>query len=101
MTSIFSICQVWNWFQNRRYALRAKASKAPEHGQASVPRDDQSVTKNVPQAPQTQPTVSSKAESISYFTFIYLNFVFNVLNFDANKFWNGFVFLPFYGVTLY
>ncbi|KAL3503166.1 hypothetical protein ACH5RR_037615 [Cinchona calisaya] len=45
--------QVWNWFQNRRYALRAKAPKVPEKlGLSPVPRDDLAAVRNVPQAPQ-------------------------------------------------
>ncbi|XP_057794963.1 protein SAWADEE HOMEODOMAIN HOMOLOG 2 [Salvia miltiorrhiza] len=49
--------QVWNWFQNRRYALRAKAARTSAPGEVNmqaVPRDDQSVVRNVPQAPQPQ-----------------------------------------------
>ncbi|KAL8510160.1 hypothetical protein ACS0TY_017105 [Phlomoides rotata] len=45
--------QVWNWFQNRRYAIRAKAAKTSVPGQVSmppVPRDDHAVVRNVPQA---------------------------------------------------
>ncbi|XP_077238816.1 DNA-BINDING TRANSCRIPTION FACTOR 2 [Tasmannia lanceolata] len=41
--------QVWNWFQNRRYAQRAKLVKAP--GKLSVspmPRDDSLLLRNVP-----------------------------------------------------
>uniref|UniRef100_A0A5B7AEB5 Homeobox domain-containing protein n=1 Tax=Davidia involucrata TaxID=16924 RepID=A0A5B7AEB5_DAVIN len=48
--------QVWNWFQNRRYALRAKAAKTP--GKLSVtpmPRDDSTAVRNVPQAPHQAP----------------------------------------------
>ncbi|KAL3821226.1 hypothetical protein ACJIZ3_007131 [Penstemon smallii] len=59
-----SVKQVWNWFQNRRYALRAKASKAPARRQVNVSsmpmpmsRDDQAVVKN--QAPQPQPAPST------------------------------------------
>ncbi|XP_027127072.2 uncharacterized protein [Coffea arabica] len=45
--------QVWNWFQNRRYALRAKATKVPAKvGPSPVPRDDLAAARNVPQAPQ-------------------------------------------------
>ncbi|CAA0816333.1 Protein SAWADEE HOMEODOMAIN HOMOLOG 2 [Striga hermonthica] len=47
--------QVWNWFQNRRYALRAKAAKAsvPEPGTV-VPVHDQTTVRTLHQAP-TQP----------------------------------------------
>lgn len=38
--------QVWNWFQNRRYALRAKQTMLP-----AVPRYDSNAVRNVPQAP--------------------------------------------------
>ncbi|XP_010542298.1 PREDICTED: protein SAWADEE HOMEODOMAIN HOMOLOG 2-like isoform X2 [Tarenaya hassleriana] len=35
--------QVWNWFQNRRYALRARGNKAPgKLNVSSMPHDDQS-----------------------------------------------------------
>lgn len=53
--------QVWNWFQNRRYALRAKAARTSVPGQMNMqampmpmPRDDQSLVRNVPQVPQPQ-----------------------------------------------
>lgn len=43
--------QVWNWFQNRRYAIRAKLSKAPgKLNVSSLPRDDSTPVRNVPQA---------------------------------------------------
>ncbi|GER53450.1 sequence-specific DNA binding transcription factors [Striga asiatica] len=47
--------QVWNWFQNRRYALRAKAAKAsvPEPGTV-VSVHDQTTVRTLHQAP-TQP----------------------------------------------
>ncbi|KAK4387106.1 protein SAWADEE HOMEODOMAIN2 [Sesamum angolense] len=51
-----SVKQVWNWFQNRRYALRAKAARASVPGQVNmmpVPRDEQAV-KSVQQVPQSQ-----------------------------------------------
>ncbi|XP_076904749.1 uncharacterized protein LOC143560305 isoform X3 [Bidens hawaiensis] len=50
--------QVWNWFQNRRYAIRAKAAKEP--GKINVTpmaRDDSSTVKGVPQV--TQPHAAS------------------------------------------
>ncbi|XP_076882540.1 uncharacterized protein LOC143531033 [Bidens hawaiensis] len=50
--------QVWNWFQNRRYAIRAKAAKEP--GKINVTpmaRDDSSMVKSVPQV--TQPHAAS------------------------------------------
>ncbi|KAF7836680.1 protein SAWADEE HOMEODOMAIN-like protein 2-like [Senna tora] len=42
--------QVWNWFQNKRYAIRAKSSKAP--GKLSItpmPRDESTPVRNMPQ----------------------------------------------------
>ncbi|XP_059443703.1 protein SAWADEE HOMEODOMAIN HOMOLOG 2-like [Corylus avellana] len=55
--------QVWNWFQNRRYAIRAKLSKAPGKLNVSpVPRDDSTPVRNVPQsiaAPIPAPSVPS------------------------------------------
>lgn len=50
--------QVWNWFQNRRYAIRAKAAKTSVPAQVSmppVPREDHAVVRNVPQALHPQP----------------------------------------------
>ncbi|XP_057963796.1 protein SAWADEE HOMEODOMAIN HOMOLOG 2 isoform X2 [Malania oleifera] len=44
--------QVWNWFQNRRYAIRAKSNKAPGPGKltvSTVPREDPIPVRNVPQ----------------------------------------------------
>lgn len=55
--------QVWNWFQNRRYAIRAKAAKTP--GKLSVlpmPQDESTVVRNVSQAPQSV-TVPSAVQS--------------------------------------
>ncbi|GKV02036.1 hypothetical protein SLEP1_g14523 [Rubroshorea leprosula] len=40
--------QIWNWFQNRRYAIRAKSSKAPgKLNVSSIPRDDSTPVRNV------------------------------------------------------
>ncbi|XP_017253809.1 protein SAWADEE HOMEODOMAIN HOMOLOG 2-like isoform X1 [Daucus carota subsp. sativus] len=41
--------QVWHWFQNRRYAVRAKASRP-------LTQDDSSTVTNMPQAPQSKPS---------------------------------------------
>ncbi|XWS52126.1 hypothetical protein CRYUN_Cryun11dG0040300 [Craigia yunnanensis] len=42
--------QIWNWFQNRRYAIRAKSSKVPgKLNITSMPRDDSNPVRNVPQ----------------------------------------------------
>lgn len=55
--------QVWNWFQNRRYAIRAKLSKAPGKLNVSpMHRDDSTPVRNVPQsiaAPIPAPSVPS------------------------------------------
>lgn len=70
-----SLIQVWNWFQNRRYAIRAKLSKAPGKLNVSpMPRDDSTPVRNVPQsiaapipAPsgRMHPTLCSKFKSLS------------------------------------
>ncbi|XP_073154535.1 protein SAWADEE HOMEODOMAIN HOMOLOG 2 isoform X2 [Henckelia pumila] len=63
--------QVWNWFQNRRYALRAKATKAPAPEQVyvpPVPRDDQAVARNLPPTPQPQPVNSTTVKSMPQVT---------------------------------
>ncbi|XP_018498432.2 protein SAWADEE HOMEODOMAIN HOMOLOG 2 isoform X1 [Pyrus x bretschneideri] len=45
--------QVWNWFQNRRYAIRAKSSKVLGKLDVSpMSRDDLAAARNVPQGPQ-------------------------------------------------
>ncbi|PQM36002.1 protein SAWADEE HOMEODOMAIN HOMOLOG 2 [Prunus yedoensis var. nudiflora] len=45
--------QVWNWFQNRRYAIRAKSSKVLGKLNVSpMSRDDSNPVRNVPQGPQ-------------------------------------------------
>ncbi|KAG8364901.1 hypothetical protein BUALT_Bualt18G0046700 [Buddleja alternifolia] len=62
-----SMKQVLNWFQNRRYALRAKAARTSVSGQVNVspmPKDDQAIAKNAPQAPQMQPTPSTAVRSL-------------------------------------
>ncbi|KAE8702287.1 Protein SAWADEE [Hibiscus syriacus] len=44
--------QIWNWFQNRRYAIRAKSSKVPFPGKlniTSMHRDDSNPMRNVAQ----------------------------------------------------
>ncbi|KAJ1442425.1 Homeobox-like domain superfamily [Sesbania bispinosa] len=50
--------QVWNWFQNKRYAIRAKSSKTP--GKLNItpmPRDDSAPVRNMPQ-PAAAPTAA-------------------------------------------
>ncbi|XP_030480086.2 protein SAWADEE HOMEODOMAIN HOMOLOG 2 [Cannabis sativa] len=54
--------QVWNWFQNRRYAIRAKLSRNPgKLSVSSMPREDPMPMRNMPQsltAPMPNPSVS-------------------------------------------
>ncbi|TKY66468.1 SAWADEE HOMEODOMAIN-like 2 [Spatholobus suberectus] len=48
--------QVWNWFQNKRYAIRAKSSKTP--GKLNItpmPRDDSTPVRSMPQQPTAAP----------------------------------------------
>ncbi|GMH14354.1 hypothetical protein Nepgr_016195 [Nepenthes gracilis] len=53
--------QVWNWFQNKRYALRAKLVKSPGKLTVSpLPRDDVVLVRNVPQGPQPVPIPSGR-----------------------------------------
>lgn len=48
--------QVWHWFQNRRYAHRAKASRAPETSNISPStQDGSSIVTNMTQAPHSKP----------------------------------------------
>lgn len=43
--------QIWNWFQNRRYAVRARSSKFPVNSNVtSIPRDESSPVTNVPKS---------------------------------------------------
>ncbi|KAI7728475.1 hypothetical protein M8C21_012614 [Ambrosia artemisiifolia] len=52
------IKQVWNWFQNRRFAIRAKAAKATSQlNVTQMAREDSAMAKGVPQA--TQPHAAS------------------------------------------
>ncbi|XP_074365658.1 uncharacterized protein LOC141706739 isoform X2 [Apium graveolens] len=54
--SVVQMKQVWHWFQNRRYAHRAKASRAPETSNLSpLTQDGSSIMTNMPQAPQSKP----------------------------------------------
>ncbi|KAA8523947.1 hypothetical protein F0562_010370 [Nyssa sinensis] len=60
--------QVWNWFQNRRFALRSKSAKAP--GKLNVTpmlQDDSTAVRNVPQAPQPipGPSVETAGRTVS------------------------------------
>ncbi|KAK4484696.1 hypothetical protein RD792_007288, partial [Penstemon davidsonii] len=70
-----SVKQVWNWFQNRRYALRAKASKAPARRQVNISsmpmpmpmsRDDQAVVRNQPPQPQPAPSTTLVAPQVPH-----------------------------------
>ncbi|KAJ0744340.1 putative transcription factor homeobox-WOX family [Helianthus annuus] len=59
--------QVWNWFQNRRYAIRAKAAKAPGNLNATQMVHDSSMVKGVPQV--TQPHAAAAAASVNVRSF--------------------------------
>ncbi|KAJ0700858.1 putative transcription factor homeobox-WOX family [Helianthus annuus] len=62
--------QVWNWFQNRRYAIRAKAAKAPGNLNATQMVHDSSMVKGVPQVTQvTQPHAAAAAASVNVRSF--------------------------------
>ncbi|CAH9090909.1 unnamed protein product [Cuscuta epithymum] len=54
--------QVWNWFQNRRYAIRAKTFKAPTPPSKVtapvMPLSEPTIVRTVPQAPQPSPHVA-------------------------------------------
>ncbi|KAI3774965.1 hypothetical protein L1987_49531 [Smallanthus sonchifolius] len=57
--------QVWNWFQNRRYAIRAKAAKAPGNVNVTqMARDDSSMVKGVPQVIQPHAASSVDVRSL-------------------------------------
>lgn len=61
---------MWNWFQNRRYAVRAKTVKAPEKlGVTPMPRNDSTVAKSVPQTPQSVNAPSGRIEAIQSLRF--------------------------------
>lgn len=76
--------QVWNWFQNRRYAIRAKSSKVPgKLNITSMPRDDVNPVRTVPQPvaatmpppvtapmPVAMPASTGKMDSNSVFEFL-------------------------------
>ncbi|KAK1414334.1 hypothetical protein QVD17_30078 [Tagetes erecta] len=56
--------QVWNWFQNRRYAIRAKASKV--HGNLNVTQMAREGSAKVKSKPQvTQPHAASSVNATS------------------------------------
>lgn len=58
--------QVWHWFQNRRYAHRAKASRAPETSNSSpLTQDESTVVTNMPQAPQSKPLPQDAAVNVT------------------------------------
>ncbi|CAH1425694.1 unnamed protein product [Lactuca virosa] len=57
--------QVWNWFQNRRYAIRAKAGKSPgKLNITQMTRDDSTMVKGVPQATQSHTASSVSVRSL-------------------------------------
>ncbi|KAG4980750.1 hypothetical protein JHK85_034708 [Glycine max] len=60
----FRCAFVWNWFQNKRYAIRAKSSKTP--GKLNItpmPRDDYNSTpiRSMPQQPTAAPIPAASA----------------------------------------
>ncbi|KAL8167292.1 hypothetical protein V2J09_008791 [Rumex salicifolius] len=56
--------QVWNWFQNRRYALRSKFAKPPiKLTITQMPRVDVGPARNVPQGSFIQPAQSGRNAS--------------------------------------
>ncbi|XP_022848451.1 protein SAWADEE HOMEODOMAIN HOMOLOG 2 isoform X1 [Olea europaea var. sylvestris] len=59
-----TVKQVWNWFQNRRYAVRAKASKTTVPAQMNMPQEDHTAARIAPQTPQTQPAPSAPVKSM-------------------------------------
>lgn len=61
--------QVWNWFQNRRYALRAKLNKdscSAKLGVSNVPREDPTPVRNLPQ-PIVPAPVNNAPENVMEF----------------------------------
>ena len=53
--------QVWNWFQNRRYAIKSKTAKSPgKLDVTQMPRDNSAIVKPAPQP--TQPLAASTGE---------------------------------------
>ena len=81
---IIIISQVWNWFQNRRYAIRAKTSKAPGKLAVSpVVQIESTPVRNVPQTvvvPAPAPVGIKKNCYVilvfKYFHFLMLFFLF-------------------------
>lgn len=56
--------QVWNWFQNRRYAIKSKTAKSPGNLDVTqMPRDNSAMVKPAPQP--TQPLAASTGELTS------------------------------------
>lgn len=92
----FLYAQVLNWFQNRRYALRAKAARSAVPGQVNMaPVPNQAVVNTVAQAPQLQTAASGNTKSvsswesrtISFFEFVLcykdmLSYLFYIFIFD-------------------
>ncbi|XP_014494320.1 protein SAWADEE HOMEODOMAIN HOMOLOG 2 isoform X1 [Vigna radiata var. radiata] len=57
--------QVWNWFQNKRYAIRAKSSKTP--GKLNItpmPRDDATPVRTMPQQPTAAPIPTASVTAV-------------------------------------
>ncbi|KAL2326760.1 hypothetical protein Fmac_020187 [Flemingia macrophylla] len=54
--------QVWNWFQNKRYAIRAKSSKSlGKLNITPLPRDDSTPVRSMPQQPTAAPIPAASA----------------------------------------
>ncbi|KAK9937950.1 hypothetical protein M0R45_014714 [Rubus argutus] len=101
--------QVWNWFQNRRYAIRAKSSKVLGKLNVSpMPRVESTPVRNVPQGPQPiavpihAPSVPSSARGASenpilefeaksgrmllaFFNILIIVFLYDVANFLSHR----------------
>ncbi|KAG9146143.1 hypothetical protein Leryth_015918 [Lithospermum erythrorhizon] len=69
---VVQVKQIWNWFQNRRYAIRAKAGKPPVKLAVSTPLNNAAATttttttttKNVPPPPQLVPCSTAAMRSM-------------------------------------
>ncbi|RAL45445.1 hypothetical protein DM860_014834 [Cuscuta australis] len=62
---VVQVKQVWNWFQNKRYAIRAKTFKAPNKVPAHVtPQSEPTIVRTIPQVPQPCPLLSVTARPL-------------------------------------
>lgn len=58
------LSQVWNWFQNRRYAIRAKTAKVPgKFSTPSVPQSDPAMVR-APAKLSTSPVPQSDPAAV-------------------------------------